>query len=98
MSTRGIQAIRGMNDILPDADSTFGSCFEAVLRDTMAAYGYGDIRMPIARPQTDLFVVRRRVTDIVEKEMYTFSDDLGGDSVTLRPEGTAGLRTRGSGT
>jgi histidyl-tRNA synthetase len=88
MSTRGIQAIRGMNDILPDQIHIW-EFFEQVVRETMAAYGYRNIRMPIVE-QTDLFVRSiGAVTDIVEKEMYTFSDHLNGDSLTLRPEGTA---------
>jgi histidyl-tRNA synthetase len=86
MSVR-IQAIRGMNDILPDATPRWQQ-LEAVIRDVLTAYGYGEIRMPILE-RTELF--SRSVgehTDIVEKEMYTF-DDRSGDSVTLRPEGTA---------
>ncbi|SFO17736.1 histidyl-tRNA synthetase [Nitrosospira briensis] len=88
MPTRGIQAIRGMNDILPDQIYLW-EFFEQVVRDWMAAYGYRNIRMPIVE-QTDLFVRSiGAVTDIVEKEMYTFLDHLNGDSLTLRPEGTA---------
>ncbi|GGI72514.1 histidine--tRNA ligase [Shewanella hanedai] len=82
-----IQAIRGMNDILP-TQSPLWQKLETVLRDTVAAYGYSEIRTPIVE-STDLF--KRsigEVTDIVEKEMYTF-DDRNGDSLTLRPEGTA---------
>ena len=82
-----IQAIRGMNDILP-TQSPIWQKLETVLRDTVSAYGYSEIRTPIVE-STDLF--KRsigEVTDIVEKEMYTF-DDRNGDSLTLRPEGTA---------
>lgn len=82
-----IQAIRGMNDILPEQTGRW-QYFEAIIRDLLASYGYSEIRMPIVE-QTDLF--KRsigEVTDIVEKEMYTF-DDRNGDSLTLRPEGTA---------
>lgn len=82
-----IQAIRGMNDILP-AQSPIWQKVESVLRESVAAYGYSEIRTPIVE-STDLF--KRsigEVTDIVEKEMYTF-DDRNGDSLTLRPEGTA---------
>ncbi|MPY24981.1 histidine--tRNA ligase [Shewanella psychropiezotolerans] len=82
-----IQAIRGMNDILP-TQSPLWQKLEAVLRETVSAYGYSEIRTPIVE-STDLF--KRsigEVTDIVEKEMYTF-DDRNGDSLTLRPEGTA---------
>ncbi|BDQ65356.1 histidine--tRNA ligase [Shewanella xiamenensis] len=82
-----IQAIRGMNDILP-TQSPLWQKVEAVLRSSVAAYGYSEIRTPIVE-NTDLF--KRsigEVTDIVEKEMYTF-EDRNGDSLTLRPEGTA---------
>jgi histidyl-tRNA synthetase len=86
--TRIIQAIRGMNDILPDQIYLW-EFFEQTIRDCMAAYGYRNIRLPIVE-QTDLFVRSiGSVTDIVEKEMYSFSDSLNGDSLTLRPEGTA---------
>ena len=88
MPTRGIQAVRGMNDILPDQIYRW-EFFEQSVRDWMAAYGYRNIRMPIVE-QTDLFVRSiGAVTDIVEKEMYTFVDHLNGESLTLRPEGTA---------
>jgi len=83
-----IQAVRGMGDVLPD-DSGAWQFLEARVRALLSAYGYREIRMPIVE-KTDLF--KRsigEVTDIVEKEMYTF-DDRNGDSLTLRPEGTAG--------
>ncbi len=83
-----IQAIRGMNDILPEQTPVW-QYVEGRVRKVLAQYGYQEIRMPIVE-QTDLF--KRsigEVTDIVEKEMYTF-DDRNGDSLTLRPEGTAG--------
>lgn len=83
-----IQAIRGMNDILPEQTPVW-QFLEAKVRELLRSYGYQEIRMPVVE-QTDLF--RRsigEVTDIVEKEMYTF-DDRNGDSLTLRPEGTAG--------
>ncbi|HSC69365.1 MAG TPA: histidine--tRNA ligase [Cellvibrio sp.] len=82
-----IQAIRGMNDLLP-ADSPLWQYVEGVVTDILARYGYQEIRFPIVE-STELF--KRsigEVTDIVEKEMYTF-DDRNGDSLTLRPEGTA---------
>jgi len=82
-----IQAIRGMNDLLP-SDSAAWQFVEAAVADILQRYGYQEIRFPILE-STDLF--KRsigEVTDIVEKEMYTF-DDRNGDSVTLRPEGTA---------
>ncbi|MGF2734626.1 histidine--tRNA ligase [Marinobacter sp. DUT-1] len=83
-----IQAIRGMNDILPEQTPVW-QFVEAAVRKVLRQYGYQEIRMPIVE-QTDLF--KRsigEVTDIVEKEMYTF-EDRNGDSLTLRPEGTAG--------
>jgi len=83
-----IKAIRGMNDILP-ADSSRWQYLEDQVRNVLNQYGYREIRMPVVE-QTNLF--KRsigEVTDIVEKEMYTF-EDRGGDSLTLRPEGTAG--------
>jgi histidyl-tRNA synthetase len=84
-----VQAIRGMRDILP-ADSATWQVIEAILRDTLISYGYQELRIPLVE-QTELF--KRsigEVTDIVEKEMYTFEDrnDL---SLTLRPEATAGI-------
>jgi histidyl-tRNA synthetase len=82
-----IQAIRGMNDLLP-ADSALWQYVENVATDILARYGYQEIRFPIVE-STELF--KRsigEVTDIVEKEMYTF-EDRNGDSLTLRPEGTA---------
>ena len=86
--TDKIQAIRGMHDILPDQTPRWQGV-EAVFRRILSAYGYQEIRLPIVE-KTELF--KRsigEVTDIVEKEMYTF-DDRNGDSLTLRPEGTAG--------
>lgn len=87
--TQKIQAIRGMNDVLP-ADSHQWEYFENILRGWLADYGYQNIRTPIVE-ETRLFVRSiGEVTDIVEKEMYSFTDSLNGDSLTLRPEGTAG--------
>jgi len=83
-----IQAVRGMNDILPEQSPTW-QFVEQTLRTLLASYGYSEVRMPIVE-KTELF--KRsigEVTDIVEKEMYTF-EDRNGDSLTLRPEGTAG--------
>ncbi|WP_434633568.1 histidine--tRNA ligase [Chromobacterium sp. CV08] len=83
------QAVKGMNDVLP-AESYQWEYFEGVLRKLLADYGYQNIRTPIVEG-TPLFVRSiGEVTDIVEKEMYTFIDSLNGDSLTLRPEGTAG--------
>ena len=85
---KNLQAVRGMNDILP-ADSALWQYLESTVAKVLAGYGYQQIRLPIVEP-TELF--KRsigEVTDIVEKEMYTFADR-NGDSLTLRPEGTAG--------
>ncbi|MFY9328157.1 MAG: histidine--tRNA ligase [Georgfuchsia sp.] len=83
-----LQAIRGMNDILPD-DAELWEEFEALVRDWLCSYGYRPIRMPLLEP-TPLFArAIGEVTDIVEKEMYSFTDSLNGDPLTLRPEGTA---------
>jgi len=82
-----LQAIRGMNDLLPD-QSPVWQYLETQVKTVLQAYGYAEIRTPIVE-QTELF--KRsigEVTDIVEKEMYTF-EDRNGDSLTLRPEGTA---------
>jgi histidyl-tRNA synthetase len=77
-----------MNDVLPDAVHLW-QFFEHTVREWLRAYGYREIRMPILE-RTELFVRSiGEVTDIVEKEMYTFVDELNGTSLTLRPEGTA---------
>ena len=84
---KSLQAIRGMNDILPE-QTPYWQYVENIFRKLMQSYGYQEIRMPIVE-NTALF--KRsigEVTDIVEKEMYTF-EDRNGDSLTLRPEGTA---------
>ncbi|MTI64468.1 histidine--tRNA ligase [Methylophaga sp.] len=83
-----IRSIRGMNDILPDV-TPYWQAVEQTLKTVLSGYGYQEIRFPIVE-KTELF--KRsigEVTDIVEKEMYTFVDR-NGDSLTLRPEGTAG--------
>ncbi|HUP93792.1 MAG TPA: histidine--tRNA ligase [Burkholderiales bacterium] len=86
--TRNIQAVRGMNDILPDEAESW-QFFEDTVRSWLRSYGYREIRMPVLE-RTELFVRSiGEVTDIVEKEMYTFVDELNGESLTLRPEGTA---------
>jgi histidyl-tRNA synthetase len=87
LKLKKIQAIRGMNDLLP-ADSPLWQYVESVVTDILTRYAYQEIRFPIVE-STELF--KRsigEVTDIVEKEMYTF-EDRNGDSLTLRPEGTA---------
>ncbi len=90
MSTEAkLQPVRGMNDILP-TEIAYWQHLEATARSLFAEYGFHEIRVPIVE-QTSLF--KRSIgelTDIVEKEMYTF-DDRSGDSLTLRPEATAGL-------
>ncbi|ERM61752.1 histidine--tRNA ligase [Vibrio cyclitrophicus] len=85
---KNIQAIRGMNDCLP-TQSPLWQKVESAVKNVVSAYGYNEVRMPIVE-ETNLF--SRAVgeeTDVVSKEMYTF-DDRNGDSLTLRPEGTAG--------
>ncbi|BDR14421.1 histidine--tRNA ligase [Vibrio sp. STUT-A11] len=83
-----IQAIRGMNDCLP-TQSPLWQKLENAAKNVISAYGYNEMRMPIVE-MTHLFSrAIGEVTDVVEKEMYTF-DDRNGDSLTLRPEGTAG--------
>jgi len=85
---KNIQAIRGMNDYLPE-ETVVWQRIEQILRQVLASYGYSEIRLPIVE-QTPLFKrAIGEVTDVVEKEMYTF-DDRNGESLTLRPEGTAG--------
>ena len=85
-----LTAVKGMNDILPP-DSARWEWLEAKVRDLMARYAYRNIRTPIVEP-TALFVRGLgEVTDIVEKEMYSFDDRLNGEALTLRPENTAGV-------
>ncbi|WP_225639482.1 histidine--tRNA ligase [Candidatus Profftia sp. (ex Adelges kitamiensis)] len=85
---KNIKAIRGMHDLLPE-DAVLWQHIETVLKQVLTSYGYSEIRLPIVE-HTPLF--RRalgEITDVVEKEMYSFND-LNGDHITLRPEGTAG--------
>ena len=83
-----LQAVRGMNDILPE-EAGLWLWFEDTVRDWLEGYGYRNIRMPLLE-HTALFKrAIGEVTDIVEKEMYSFEDSLNGDQLTLRPEGTA---------
>jgi len=85
-----LQAVRGMNDVLPD-EAELWERFEDAARDVFAQYGYRNMRTPIVET-TPLFVrAIGEVTDVVEKEMYTFDDKLNGESLTLRPEATAGI-------
>jgi histidyl-tRNA synthetase len=88
--TQTIQAVRGMNDILPD-QAVLWERFEDTVRAWARSYGYRNIRTPLVEP-TALF--RRAIgeaTDIVEKEMYSFVDELNGEQLTLRPEATASI-------
>lgn len=88
MAKKGIQSVRGFCDILPEESAAWCQA-EEVIRRVLEVYGYRQIRLPIVE-RTELFSRSiGEVTDIVEKEMYTF-EDRNGDSVTLRPEGTAG--------
>jgi histidyl-tRNA synthetase len=85
-----LQAVRGMNDVLPE-EAALWLRFEDTARDVFERYGYRNLRVPIVEP-TPLFV--RGIgehTDVVEHEMYTFEDKLNGESLTLRPEATAGI-------
>ncbi|MGE5169098.1 MAG: histidine--tRNA ligase [Rudaea sp.] len=85
-----LQAVRGMNDVLPD-EAPLWQRFEDAARTVFERYGYRYLRVPLVEP-TPLYV--RSIgehTDVVEKEMYTFEDKLNGESLTLRPEATAGI-------
>jgi len=85
-----LSAVKGMNDILP-AESARWEWLEAQVRELMARFAYRNVRTPIVE-HTQLFVRGiGEVTDIVEKEMYSFEDKLNGERLTLRPEGTASL-------
>jgi histidyl-tRNA synthetase len=99
MADNKLLAVKGMNDILPGSvprkdklpDSALWHWFESTVRDVMARYGYQYIVTPIVEP-TALFVRGLgEVTDIVEKEMYSWTDAMNGDALTLRPEATAGI-------
>jgi len=94
-----LSAVKGMNDILPPSvprterlpDSALWQWFESAVRTVLARYGYQYLLTPIVEP-TALFVRGLgEVTDIVEKEMYSFVDSMNGDRLTLRPEATAGI-------
>ena len=85
-----LQAVKGMNDVLP-VDEPLWRRFEEAVAGAMRSYGYRRIRTPIVEP-TRLFVRGiGEMTDIVEKEMYSFIDSLNGEALTLRPENTAGV-------
>jgi len=86
---KNIQAIRGMNDILPE-EAKFWTFLDSAVGGLFAGYGYGNMRLPVVEA-TQLFNRSiGEVTDIVAREMYTFPDR-NGDSLTLRPEATAGI-------
>lgn len=87
--SKTIQSVRGMNDILP-GESELWELFEETIRSWLKSYGYRPIRMPIVEPTLLFRRAIGEVTDIVEKEMYSFEDTLNGENLTLRPEGTAG--------
>jgi len=88
--TDKLSAVKGMNDILPP-DSARWEALEASVREVMRLHAYRNIRTPIVEP-TALFIRGLgEVTDIVEKEMYSFEDRLNGEQLTLRPESTAGV-------
>src|SRR5689334_14746134 len=85
-----LRAVKGMNDILPP-ESARWEWFESKVRALTARYGYANVRTPVVE-STALFVRGiGEVTDIVEKEMYSFEDSMNGDKLTLRPEATAGI-------
>src|SRR5262245_53995994 len=85
-----LQAVRGMRDVLPD-EACLWERLEDTTRKVFRQYGYRNVRTPLVEP-TPLFVrAIGELTDVVEKEMYTFEDKLNGDSLTLRPEMTAGI-------
>ena len=83
-----LQAVRGMNDILPE-EAGLWFWFEGTVREWLEGYGYRNIRMPLLEHVALFKRAIGEVTDIVEKEMYSFEDRLNGDQLTLRPEGTA---------
>jgi histidyl-tRNA synthetase len=90
MSSTKINAVRGMNDVLPGASAVLER-FQALAVAALRSYGYRQIRTPVVEPTAVFQRGIGAVTDIVEKEMYTFTDALNGESLTLRPENTAGV-------
>src|SRR5207237_8276479 len=90
VSTEKISSVKGMNDILPQ-DAALWAFFEQTVHTMLRAYGYQNIRTPIVE-YTRLFARSiGSATDIVEKEMYSFTDALNGEQLTLRPENTAAI-------
>ncbi len=88
--TEKILGVKGMNDILPD-DAPLWELFENTVQSVLKSYGYQQIRTPIVEPTALFARGLGAVTDIVEKEMYSFTDSMNGDELTLRPECTAGV-------
>ena len=88
--TGKISGVKGMNDILP-ADAPLWELFENTVQSVLKSYGYQQIRTPIVEPTALFARGLGEVTDIVEKEMYSFVDTMNGDNLTLRPENTAGV-------
>ena len=90
MAAQKLAGVKGMNDLLPQTSARWQR-FEEIVASWARSYGYSQIRTPIVEP-TPLFARGLgTVTDIVEKEMYSFRDALNGEELTLRPEGTAGV-------
>lgn len=85
-----ILGVKGMNDVLPD-DAPLWELFENTVQSVLRSYGYQQIRTPIVEPTALFARGLGTVTDIVEKEMYSFTDSMNGDHLTLRPESTAGV-------
>lgn len=85
-----IVGVKGMNDILP-ADAPLWELFENTVQSVLKSYGFQQIRTPIVEPTAVFARGLGEVTDIVEKEMYSFTDSMNGDQLTLRPESTAGV-------
>jgi histidyl-tRNA synthetase len=88
--TEKIVGVKGMNDILP-ADAPLWELFENTVHSVLKSYGFQQIRTPIVEPTALFARGLGAVTDIVEKEMYSFTDSMNGDQLTLRPESTAGV-------
>jgi histidyl-tRNA synthetase len=88
--TEKIVGVKGMNDILP-VDAPLWELFENTVQSVLKSYGFQQIRTPIVEPTTLFARGLGAVTDIVEKEMYSFIDSMNGDPLTLRPESTAGV-------
>lgn len=90
MAANKLAGVKGMNDLLPP-DSARWQRFEEVVTSWAISYGYTQVRIPIVEPTALFARGLGTVTDIVEKEMYSFKDALNGEDLTLRPEGTAGV-------